>query len=57
MIEKFEKELDVVKFVKMQRMIRLALKNHMLDMKQKYDRDPSTTLPGIESLSKNDCDK
>ena len=36
-VAKFERELDVVNFVKMQRMIRLALKTLFTDMQQSYE--------------------
>ena len=42
-VAKFERELDVVNFVKMQRMIRLALKTLFTDMQQSYEREQSVT--------------
>ena len=42
-VAKFDKEFDVVQFVKMQRLIRVALKTLITDMQQSYDQEKSLT--------------
>ena len=52
-VARFERELDVVNFVKMQRMIRLALKTLFTDMQQSYEREQSVTASIKGSLSQS----